>query len=561
MAFSAHARGKNFTLEHLKSFLNAYKQVPNRSTWGTANTVIEALIANYVRTHSQVASQMGIEYKPRGAGEVFTVHKYLYCLDNEMLSKYLEFWSMLYFAPNPRVTHGAADTPINIFVKLSEEILASATNTVHFPTFFSTHIGGSNEDITRNSLSRHSKYIYLDGDEFKVTTADAAQLQDLVDYINNTFPVPADIDDKRTFFDRFSKDNFRDFFAFLGETLIFPLENIKHNKIFYGAPGTGKSYKLKKGADCYFDSNKIERINFYNGYTYGQFVGTYKPAPIYRDWGIPGTALPAPAQVPTFNYKEFGHYTRTLASEPYVVYEYVPGFFLKILIEALNDSNKNYGLIIEEINRAKVDSVFGDMFQLLDRNGVGKSEYRVKCPDEMLAFIETTGLDPAVLTDITDNGLYIPENLYIWATMNSADQGVFPMDTAFKRRWDFDYIGLNDNEGEMTGYEIDPNDGTIVNKEWNNFRRKINQVLSNKFNISEDKLLAPFFVKKNDFNSNNILKSSVFINKVIMYLKEDVLRHRDEEEIFLHKQFSDIVDNYKRGDPIFKPSFIIELNT
>jgi len=561
MAFSAHARGKNFTLEHLKGFLNAYKQVPNGIIWSTANPIIETHLPGYTQTHYQIASQMGIEFKERGGTNPFSVHTYLYCFDDVMLNKYLEFWSMLYFAPNPRVTYSAGDISINIFVKLSEEILASPTNTVDFNTFFSTNIGGGNEDITKNSLVNHARYIFLDGNEFKVDPANVTPLQGLVDYINSTFPIPADIDNKRIFFDRFSKDNFRSFFTFLGETLIFPLDNIKHNKIFYGAPGTGKSYRLKKDADCYFDIDRVERINFYNGYTYGQFVGTYKPVPIYRDWGIIGTPLPSPANVPIFKYKEFGDYARTEASEPYVVYEYVPGFFLKILLKALKDTDKNYGLIIEEINRAKVDSVFGDMFQLLDRDSVGKSEYRVKCSDEMLAYIETVGLSPTLLSDIRDNGLYLPKNLYLWATMNSADQGVFPMDTAFKRRWNFEYIGLNDSESEMLGYEVNLNDTTVTDKEWNNFRRKVNKVLSNKFHISEDKLLAPFFVKKNDFDVHNILEFSVFVNKVIMYLKEDVLRHRDEEEIFIEKQFSDIVDNYKRGNPIFRTSFITELNT
>lgn len=351
-------------------------------------------------------------------------------------------------------------------------------------------------------------------------------------------------------------------FTFLLEPLVSTTTSIpvgSMNKILYGAPGTGKSFKLQTDVNTYFRDSNVERINFYNGYTYGQFVGTYKPIPVFRELDISATT--PPPTIPQFKYKENGSYLRTPTSEPYIVYEYIAGFFLKILIRALSDSDNIYCLIIEELNRAKVDAVFGDMFQLLDRNNTGESEYRVKCSDEMLDYIKTTGLDFPTLTDITENGLYIPNNLYLWATMNSADQGVFPMDTAFKRRWNFEYIGLNDSESEMLGYEVNLNNTTVVDKGWNNFRRTVNKVLSVKFGIAEDKLLAPFFVKKSDFDTSNILETSVFINKVIMYLKEDVLRHRKEEEkIFIHQQFSDIVDNYKSGAPIFSPSFITELN-
>jgi len=326
-------------------------------------------------------------------------------------------------------------------------------------------------------------------------------------------------------------------------------DNIPRNKIIYGAPGTGKSYMIQNDATLYFSPGTTERINFYNGYTYGQFVGTYKPIPVYRDTGA------------AFKYRELGSFTRNASSEPYVVYEYTAGIFLKILINAIKDQESAFCLIIEEINRSKVDAVFGDMFQLLDRDSNGRSEYRVKCSDEMLHHIQTKSLDTDVFDDIAMNGIYIPKNLYLWATMNSADQGVFPMDTAFKRRWDFEYVGLNDSELEMGDYKINFKDVSIVKKKWNNFRRTINKILGTKFSISEDKLLAPFFVKKSDFDENDILEPNIFINKIIMYIKEDVLRHRAEEEIFIEQQFSDIVDDYKNGNPIFKPSFIAELNS
>jgi len=383
-------------------------------------------------------------------------------------------------------------------------------------------------------------------------------------------PLETDIDGQKRWKEFFRKIAISNFSQLRieknGNNFIFLLEPLEHttkaipvggmNKVLYGAPGTGKSFKLQSDVNIFFDNNNIERINFYNGYTYGQFVGTYKPVPVYKEFGASTTT-------PKFKYKENGSYSRTETSEPYVVYEYIAGVFLKILLRALKDSENAYCLIIEELNRAKVDSVFGDMFQLLDRNDTGESEYRVKCSDEMLDHIKTSGLDLSIINDISENGLYIPKNLFLWATMNSADQGVFPMDTAFKRRWNFEYIGLNDSESEMIGFKVELNDAAVTEtkKEWNKFRRTVNKMLSDKYAIAEDKLLAPFFVKKSDFDANNVLEPSVFINKVIMYLKEDVLRHRKEEEIFLYQQFSDIVEKYINGEQIFKSSFIAELNT
>jgi hypothetical protein len=137
--------------------------------------------------------------------------------------------------------------------------------------------------------------------------------------------------------------------------------------------------------------------------------------------------------------------------------------------------------------------------------------------------------------------------------MNSADQGVFPMDTAFKRRWSFEYIGLDKGESEMDEFEVEIQTLRIT---WNKFRKSINHILATNYSISEDKLLAPFFVKPKDFDDKKLLDKNVFINKIVMYIKEDVLRHRNEDKIFNENRFSKIAEKYENGENIFTPDFL-----
>jgi 5-methylcytosine-specific restriction endonuclease McrBC GTP-binding regulatory subunit McrB len=152
------------------------------------------------------------------------------------------------------------------------------------------------------------------------------------------------------------------------------------------------------------------------------------------------------------------------SDEKQIAYQYVPGPFMRIYAAAKQNPNNNYLLLIEEINRANVAAVFGDVFQLLDRNSDGESEYKVAASEDIKKYLAKKG--------IYEDELSIPSNMYIWATMNSADQGVFPMDTAFKRRWEFEYIGIDDNEYKVKDYEIPINSNQKVN--WNELRKAIN---------------------------------------------------------------------------------------
>lgn len=230
----------------------------------------------------------------------------------------------------------------------------------------------------------------------------------------------------------------------------------------------------------------------------------------------------------------------------------------KELIQEISFAVEDELLLIEEINRANVAAVFGDVFQLLDRKN-GVSEYSITASEDLKNYLgEELGM-----YDIDNTEIRIPSNMFIWATMNSADQGVFPMDTAFKRRWEFEYIGIDEEEDEVTEYVIPV--GMGENRKyvyWNELRKRINSILSQEENrINEDKLLGPFFISKSVLENalrdeeaeDNFVRS--FESKVIMYLFEDVMKMRPEK-IFPgckeRKLFSKICEAFETdGEKIF----------
>jgi hypothetical protein len=286
---------------------------------------------------------------------------------------------------------------------------------------------------------------------------------------------------------------------------------IGENIIVYGAPGTGKSYSINKKYD------NITRIVFHRDYTYYDFVGSYKPSPIYRK---------TDTEIRTPDNKIFKD------GEPIINYSFVPGPFIKILIKAVRNSQTKYTLLIEEINRANAASVFGDVFQLLDRDINGKSIFSITPSKEIQNYLISKGLDA-----IFNEGLYIPANLSIIATMNSADQGVFPLDSAFKRRWKYEFKPLIESGFIHENKEI--HYGGIKIK-WKDMLSKINERLK-KNGIQEDRLIGPYFITDNDLNDKDVL-----INKLFIYLWDDVLRHK-RNVIFNNKirTYSELIQAYK----------------
>lgn len=287
-----------------------------------------------------------------------------------------------------------------------------------------------------------------------------------------------------------------------------------YNRIIFGAPGTGKSYELKKDQENFFpDEDCFERITFHPAYSYAQFFGCYKPVGKGND----------------------------------ISYEYIPGPFLRVLLKALSNPENNYLLIIEEINRANVAAVFGDVFQLLDRKN-GKSEYPVDISNEVKDYIVKYQNDNKKINLTMGDKLYLPSNFYIWATMNSADQGVMPLDTAFKRRWTFSYRPIDADEDKVHDFktELYLTTGEQQILEWNKTRHIINNLLR-KAHVNEDKWLGPFFLATDILQDPDLLRQ-MFASKVLMYLFEDAAKY-DMRTVFgqEYHAYSDLLKDYQEN--------------
>ena len=274
------------------------------------------------------------------------------------------------------------------------------------------------------------------------------------------------------------------------------------NRILFGAPGTGKSFTLNREKDLLLaDGGEYERVTFHPDYSYANFVGTYKPVPC-----------------------------KDSDDKDAITYSYVPGPFMRTYVKALQNSKtdtpKPFLLVIEEINRANVAAVFGDVFQLLDRGDDEVSEYPIQASEDIKKYLAgELGGNPDDYSEIR-----LPDNMFIWATMNSADQGVFPMDTAFKRRWYFTYLGIDDSEAGIVGKKVVLGQGDyrrIV--EWNALRKAINNELLT-YKVNEDKLMGPYFISKKNLPEGEMIDPAVFTrifkNKVIMYLFDDAAKQK-----------------------------------
>ena len=294
-------------------------------------------------------------------------------------------------------------------------------------------------------------------------------------------------------------------------------------QIFYGAPGTGKSHTIKeqtRGED-------VVRTTFHPDSDYSTFVGAYKPT----TKTVPVTTVIGTKAVPVE-----GADGKPM-TEDKIVYEFVSQAFLQAYIEAWQKFNqlgageeaKKEYLIIEEINRGNCAQIFGDLFQLLDRGAHGFSEYPIKADADMQkqlhkAFAGVTipqedeinkHFDEEDIVSQVLNGevLLLPSNLYIWATMNTSDQSLFPIDSAFKRRWDWNYVPISD-AGER--WAIDVNGAKY---DWWQFLVAINSRIYDA-TYSEDKKLGYFFCKA----ENGVISAEKFVSKVVFYLWNDVFK-------------------------------------
>lgn len=292
-------------------------------------------------------------------------------------------------------------------------------------------------------------------------------------------------------------------------------------QIYYGAPGTGKSHRIKEQLEGVPKGN-IFRITFHPDSDYSTFVGAYKPTRSQRPL-----------------YGLFGKETVRLKdgedlSEDIITYKFIPQAFLNAYMQAYRRPDENVYLIIEEINRGNCAQIFGDLFQLLDRDEYGVSEYTIKADADLKAFLEDEmGEDNDA---IKDGELCLPSNLYIYATMNTSDQSLFPIDSAFKRRWDWEYEPI---KYKNTNWVIDIQGETYS---WVSFQKEINRRIFESTS-SEDKMLGDYFVNP----SNGIITEKMLLNKILFYLWNDVCKD-GEGDIFKVSDTEDVSFSELYGD-------------
>lgn len=291
-------------------------------------------------------------------------------------------------------------------------------------------------------------------------------------------------------------------------------EKTSLQQIYYGAPGTGKSHTINKITEAQPKEN-VFRTTFHPDSDYSTFVGCYKPTMTER---------------PIRNMAgEVVKEDDNAVMEKVITYSFCPQSFTKAYVRAWQTDEPVY-LVIEEINRGNCAQIFGDLFQLLDRKD-GFSEYPIKADNDLAQYLSEQFFNNS-REDIPENvksgeELVLPNNLYIWATMNTSDQSLFPIDSAFKRRWDWKYVPIS-NAGKNWRIEVNGKQ-----YDWWDFLQKINEKIGEATN-SEDKKLGYFFCKA----TNDIINAETFVGKVIFYIWNDVFKDFAEEAGNLFKDIS-----------------------
>lgn len=317
-----------------------------------------------------------------------------------------------------------------------------------------------------------------------------------------------------------------DYFNNMKKNNIYMVAQCPLQQIYYGAPGTGKSNEIKSltgenSNNRIFERDCTFRTTFHPDCDYASFVGAYKP-----------------------------YWDKTIEK---IVYGFRPQSFLKAYIKAWKNPTKQVALVVEEINRGNCAQIFGDIFQLLDREKYGLSKYPIECDMEMQELLkeefanDSKDFGAAITDDVyadskdnintyysahyenafekIKNGeiLALPMNLSILATMNTSDQSLFPMDSAFKRRWEWIYEPIvegTDNDGKPLEWKIEIDNTHFV--DWWNFLQKINAVIYS-MTSSEDKQLGYFFCQPDKEDGETISKN-LFVGKVIFYLWNEIFK-------------------------------------
>lgn len=513
-------RGKNLTLETILAFVNAMPLVSMKKA--EFHFATETKLKGWTQTHSQIARQLALYYEKDG----MCIPRFTRKVSCSEILRYVENWAKLYFVPN-------IYTPS---LKANEH---RATNIYAFLK--------NKARLGEDSYSKACTQMF--GIELNNTDKVRAYLNNFTDLIisDDTMSVNQHLSDCSMLevYPEIAIESAEDYFSYFSVDLPCSVEK-SHSivaslqQIFYGAPGTGKSYTINKDTE----GEDVIRTTFHPDTDYSTFVGAYKPTTIEEEvMTVIGTKA-----VPVEN--DDGSHRK----ESKIVYEFVQQAFLQAYVaawkkyaEANGEKPRKQFLVIEEINRGNCAQIFGDLFQLLDRNAQGFSDYPITADADMkrqlkkafakLSLAEADSINAMykgrnVCREVLEGDiLLLPGNLYIWATMNTSDQSLFPIDSAFKRRWDWTYRPISDAK---EGWKIKA-DGNLY--DWWTFLEKINDKVGSLTN-SEDKKLGYFFCKA---DSENIISVDTFVGKVIFYLWNDV---------FKDYEFGDAIFNDEDGSKL-----------
>ena len=502
-------RGKNLSWETVLLFFN---NMPRESMpKAEFHSFVESKINGWTQTHSQIARQLAFYYEkdgicyPRFTGKVSYADLFLY----------IQNWASKYFIPNPYAPSLKGKKPTCIYSFVRKSILEGNKDFDNaLDTIFDVKL--SSHDKVNVYLSNFTDIIIDGGHEMSLS--ERTMFKDAELYPDEELAI-----DVEKYFDYFSIQ-----LTEKEENVNLQNQRDTHQQIYYGAPGTGKSHSINEKTE----SESVIRTTFHPDSDYSTFVGAYKPT----------TKEVELRDVTGHKVVENG----SVVTEDRIVYEFVDQAFLqayvkawKFIAENNNEPKKQY-LVIEEINRGNCAQIFGDLFQLLDRNKWGFSDYPINADKDMkkqlVKAFKGLSINDAdkinghykgrdVVTEVLNGDiLLLPNNLYIWATMNTSDQSLFPIDSAFKRRWEWQYIPIGkgyDEYGQEIKWAIE---GATQKYDWWSFLEKINAQIG-EATQSEDKKLGFFFCKATD----GVISAEKFVGKVIFYLWNDVFKNNGFE--------------------------------
>ena len=436
---------------------------------------------DFFQTPYQLAAQMGLYYED----DQFFYPRFDKLISIEEATDYMEYWGKHYYAPNPytrSMTTTKEPIIINRFLVNWALDHKNPLFSEALKSMFSEDIG--NTDILVNMINNFTD-VTINNDIISIKP----------NAPHNRFNVVSPefgINDKKGFFEFVGKNAGSS--ISLTNAPLLPLQ-----QIFYGAPGTGKSHTVDKD---YVKDNKCFRITFHPDTDYASFVGCYKP----KMGGPTGEDI---------------------------TYSFVPQVFLNAYIYAWNHPDEPTYLVIEELNRGNCAQIFGDIFQLLDRQKTehpGYSKYTINADSDIATYLSGELKDKEsyekVIREIYGpkefdfSILALPSNLNILATMNTSDQSLFPIDSAFKRRWGMEYVGVNYTDAEQFTVVIDE----THKYSWSEILKGLNGYIKQEKH-STNKILGNRFVQSDD---NNVISAVAFRDKVLFFLFNDVFKEEDE---------------------------------